>query len=743
MAERYLRPELHASKLSDLWISSSLANTIWGTALLATLAIFALSDWDVQDYTLSVIQIVTLLVVYVSFIPAMNESIRFLPFVNIEADIFVLSLRTVIMLIVVFGFQTVIFGLPNNGVAPVIPLGLAKALSWFFTIKTVHYPVLTPSPQSRHASWCIAATIATFSIVSNIDISMQPSELKAVSQVIASCLALGQIIYLLPKQAKARHLLWVLTFFCLVPYRTNLLAIQNSVLSAPTRSGSIWEHPVEALVRNAEADFEQRMKSQSKDYTAAHNKYQQRYHVEPPPGFKAWYDFAVANQSPIIDEFDMIYEMISPFWRLSGKEVTQIMIEAQNTRDLDLWTCTFFSDTAKTSCTHPRRSFDRHIELLFNDLLGRHLGILPDFKFLVNHLDEPRVIIPPHSQSGSSPNARKSFTTTDLAKRSSWDAITKFCTSQQSTSRKFTGYPVKTYTLPFITDRSADIDLCQHPEYATMHGLFMSPTSLNLIEGLLPILSTGSPSPMGDLLFPSPAYMEPGFRYNEEGDIPWNKKRNKLYWAGSTTGGFAADDKWHSYHRQRFVAKAQNLERNNHYLRKKEGVVIKEQSNFLDGRLYDVFFTRIFQCCRKSCRDQRAYFNYKSWVNAEEAFNSKLVFDIDGNGISGRFYKLLASRSTPLKQTLFREWHDERLVPWVHYIPISVSMEEVPEIVFFLTSTKRGSEIAEVIAGRGKEWFGKAFRDVDLSVYVFRLLLEVARLQDLEREAISVDVPDK
>lgn len=139
------------------------------------------------------------------------------------------------------------------------------------------------------------------------------------------------------------------------------------------------------------------------------------------------------------------------------------------------------------------------------------------------------------------------------------------------------------------------------------------------------------------------------------------------------------------------------------YLRTKGGVLQKVKSSFLNGRLFDVAFTRIFQCQRKACRDQDAYFDTKSWVDKDEALKSTLAFDIDGNRISGRYYKLLASMSVPIKQTLFQEWHNDRLIPWLHYVPVSQSMEELPELVFHLTSTPSGKKVERQIARQGRQ----------------------------------------
>lgn len=57
-----------------------------------------------------------------------------------------------------------------------------------------------------------------------------------------------------------------------------------------------------------------------------------------------------------------------------------------------------------------------------------------------------------------------------------------------------------------------------------------------------------------------------------------------------------------------------------------------------------------------------------------------------------------------LKQTLFQEWHDERLFPWVHYVPISMSMEELPKVMRYLALSKAGGVLAKQIADDGRQW---------------------------------------
>lgn len=566
------------------------------------------------------------------------------------------------------------------------------------------------------------------------DTARLSSEAEAVCHVVASYLVLAQIIASMPKDVKARPALWFFMLFPVITYIMNVAAILDIPGSASIRDS----HPVEALIQQAHINFQNLTQRQSSSYEMAFHEYQRRYRIEPPPGFEAWYRFAASRKSPIIDDFDLIMSTVSPFLAISGQEVNKMMSDAYSDGGSELWLCHFSSRHSTTKCKHHYRSYDRHISTLFNELLQGLEEKLPDVSFLVNHLDEPRVAIP-LSEIGTRGSVGKSFNLKRMSHQPTWEDITRACNFNHSDELDIRDQAPQTFQLPFVHD-STTKSLCRHPEYKAMHGLFLSPTSMKLFEGLVPVLSTGAPSTMGDILFPSPAYMESEFQYTlaEENDVEWDKKRNRLYWAGSNTGGFAIDDKWRSYHRQRFVEFTRNLRQQRYrYLREHNGLVSCVESPFLNGRLYDVAFTRISQCQRQLCRDQRAYFGTKPWADRDQALKSRLVFDLDGNGISGRYYKLLASKSLPLKQTLLREWHDDRLVPWVHFVPVSQSMEELPELVHYLTSTESGRQRAREMARQGREWFFNAFRKDDLSIYAYRLLLELARLQDPSRKAME------
>ena len=152
--------------------------------------------------------------------------------------------------------------------------------------------------------------------------------------------------------------------------------------------------------------------------------------------------------------------------------------------------------------------------------------------------------------------------------------------------------------------------------------------------------------------------------------------------------------------------------------------------------LVRVKFTKQKLCEEADCEAQKAdptiIFGDRDSPN--EYHNHALVIDIDGQASTDRYYKLLASGSAVLKQTLMREWHDERLQPWLHYIPISMHMEELPEVVRYLMKEREGQDIARKIAKQGQDWWTKGLRYEDMRLYMFRLLLEWSRLIDPARD---------
>jgi hypothetical protein len=488
---------------------------------------------------------------------------------------------------------------------------------------------------------------------------------------------------------------------------------------------SLKEHPIKAFHRQAEVNFGKLLARQSKTFEAAASDYIRRYHKPPPPGFEIWYEFAVKHNSSIIDDFDIINESLAPFWSLSGAEVKRRLANVRENGPA-VQHCEFVSRNVSEGCQ------ELGPEIL---TLLEEAGVwsrLEGLELLVNEMDEPRVLsggVDDKPVSGG-----KIFWANQSHSRV-WNDVTAACDYSAHSAIDNKGQAL---TLGLFEDgKSNALDLCQHPEYSHMHGFWDSPATLYTTRTAVPILSPAILSTMGDIPIPAAVYTDESFAYNETEDVAWEKKTAGLYWAGKTTGSFQGrvGQDWKNHHRQRFVALTNGLEPKKHTYLARSGHDGAEwqahKSRVLKHSLYNVHFTDVVQLADDATNASvRAYFDIHPAAPSNESFKYTLNFDLDGNGHSGRFYRLLNSASLPLKQTVFREWHDERLQPWLHYVPVSLGMKELPEVVRYLADEEEGRQVAALMAGKGREWSRRALRPVDQAIYLYRLMLELARLQD-------------
>ena len=485
------------------------------------------------------------------------------------------------------------------------------------------------------------------------------------------------------------------------------------------------EHPIKTLVRQAQAEFEEQLARQSRTFKSAASEYQRRYHRLPPPGFDLWYEFAVKHNSPIIDDFVIINGSLKPFWTLSGSEVRRRLANVRKNGPA-IQHCQFVGGRLSYGCGY-----------LGGELLSwlEDAGVwskLPGLELLIDRLDEPRVL------SGGVDEklvVDGTIVWTDQSHSRVWDDITAACGFEPDLRAPVS---IKSSKTPLLTQKNFDngkpesSDICQHPEYSRVYGLWDSPSSLHTTRTAVPILSAAVPSTMGDIPIPAEAYTNDMFTYNETEDRAWETKTAGLYCAGKTTGSFQGVSylDWKLHHRQRFVALVNGLEegKEHTYLARSPGrdgsEWTRRKSSVLDASLYSVHFTDVVQYADSTTNASiRAYFDIHPAQPRNESFKYTLNFDTDGNGHSGRFYRLLESRSLPLKQTVLREWHDERLKPWLHYVPISLGMEDLPEAVRYLADEEEGRAVAAFMAEEGRRWSRRALRPVDQAIYLYRLML--------------------
>ncbi|KAF2102154.1 hypothetical protein NA57DRAFT_64729 [Rhizodiscina lignyota] len=514
---------------------------------------------------------------------------------------------------------------------------------------------------------------------------------------------------------------------------------------------------------------------QSSNLHEAVEEYRRRYGIHPPPKFDVWYEFAKSKGIVLIDEFDTIHDNLLPFWAFTPGTIRARLTEALGYDENGLLNL-FIRDGHVTM-------IEGGTDWIRKALVGMIEGFvehLPDMDIAFNIHDEPRVVVPhselshmvhiaktkwmPAANSNASPRnsfssrpkdmndgkSYKEFSTTRFNKfshQATWSHSRLSC-PPESPARDFTEQSVDNLTSyalgdpGFIYNITGFSDICNSPSLRESYGFFDRPNMFITTQDLIPVFSQSKLSSFQDILYPSPWYWANKVEYKENNDMLWEQKESKLYWRGSTTGGYSRSGGWRRHHRQRCVQKINSPNDANIMANRgvEDGVAdwrMEKVSRADFTRSIDVHFSSVGQCDAGDCHAQKEFFRVVDHAEQQNAWGFKYLLDMDGNAFSGRFYAFLKSHSLVYKVALFREWHADWLTPWLHYVPLSLRGDEWLESVRYFAGEEQGKDLGRKIAEEGREWANKALRNEDMEVWFFRLLLEYGRLLDDDREVIG------
>ena len=531
-------------------------------------------------------------------------------------------------------------------------------------------------------------------------------------------------------------------------------------LVKPVSPSSESSHPIYQLITKAEEEHRKVTARQSQTLEQAVEEYRRRYGMSPPPRFDKWFEFAKARGVKLIDEYDTIYHSLLPFW---GLNPATIRGRARESLGFDNSMMGVMIRQGKVLSTAGGTEWQQSSTAGMLDSFVEHL---PDMDLPFNIHDEPRVVVPDDDLSRLVAIAKDKNIPAANAQTS---LRNEFSTRPDDVSDGLRGYDVKitrfnrfahqpTWTnsrlscppetparaldeeiiddvrsfafseLGLIENKTAFSDICLSPSLQERHGFFNRPNAFNIVHDLFPVFSQSKISSFQDILYPSPWYWSNKVPYNEKQDVNWEDKIEKLYWRGSTTGGFSRDGGWRRQHRQLFVEKINALDTAKimQNVSATHAAIwnLKEVPRHDYKELMDVYFSHVGQCDPGDCDAQREFFTIVKPAKQHDAWQYKYLLDIDGNAFSGRFYAFLQSMSLVYKMAVFREWHEEWLQPWVHYIPLGQHGDDYLESVRYFNQEPDGQVQAARIAMQGREWAGQVLRNDDFEVWLFRLLLE-------------------
>lgn len=268
------------------------------------------------------------------------------------------------------------------------------------------------------------------------------------------------------------------------------------------------------------------------------------------------------------------------------------------------------------------------------------------------------------------------------------------------------GYPDGSYQ-GYVSNWTYAKDPCQHPHLREMHGSFVEPISMSTSAKMVPMFG-GSKLPMNnDILLPAAMYWtDDPFYKGTEKRVPWEEKETGVMWRGAASGGRNRATNWRRFQRHRFVSMmngtqvhaqellnamnehpdlqldigdADSLTPHNFPLPRGDTYDLAAQQDgrlgpwmdsFADAKVTHLLCFPAENHNGPNCSYSSPYYQLAHHTPTEDQYKFKYLPDIDGNSFSGRYRGFLRSYSLPIKATVYNEWHDSRLFPWKHFIPM-------------------------------------------------------------------------
>ncbi|KAJ7035198.1 glycosyl transferase family 90-domain-containing protein [Mycena alexandri] len=509
-------------------------------------------------------------------------------------------------------------------------------------------------------------------------------------------------------------------------------------------------HPIPELITRAEAQWARKLASASTSLRQAAAEYTRRYARLPPKGFDLWWGYAMANNIQLPDEYDQIDRDLGPFYGVDPVDLRRVQREWEAHADSYTIGKDVGEALAMLNFTLPADERVR-FELASGGfqligLLSEVEGVLPPFRAVFSPHDNPNLVLD-YQLRQQALDAAKAGTYIDPTHppppTHGWLAA---CPPLARAQLDALPPPPKT----FIHNHLPAIDPCQHPAHLRAHGAYIAHGhGPSPHRALIPQFSYSVTPLHSDIRLAMPLNWVSD-DLPQEGRPPplglsWAQRTDaRLQWRGSNTGIWhAADGRWKEAHRVGrafpFADRSRGrLDTNVVGAKEKRPVGTPRtvpRARLLPA-LLDVAFAGAapLNCEPSQCAVLGKMFEWRRAHDLQTAARYKYVLDVDGNGWSSRFKRLMNSGSLIFKASTYPEWFTDRLAPWVHYVPIQNSYTDLLDtLLFFRAHDERGARIAAA----GREWSRRFWREEDLVAYNFRLFLEYARVMSTDRAAMS------
>jgi hypothetical protein len=564
-----------------------------------------------------------------------------------------------------------------------------------------------------------------------------------------------------------------------------------ATIYTPVRALQIVDHhPLVKIIYDARTVANRWMvdASISKSLKVAVEEYRERHNGrEPPPKFDIWYNFAKEKHSVIIDHFPQMGKDLLPFWGVSPSKIREDAGRAATEPDMAILQIRGGKPQHNLPPASPYKA-------VMDDLVDVVKGFaqhLPDMELPINMDERPRVLAPfDHVQRLTRAASRKrinkllprtSESRSEVAavlpraaddKLQDQETFTPVRALREMTAltcppgtkaRAGTHWDIRDFCAScakpqsqgqYLTNWPLSQDICHQPDLLRLHNFHMTPPGPRPLQELLPVFSRAKTDSYSDILIPLRRMNEPGEPPAEKFDM----KGKNLFWRGKVDRVSTSHEQVRGGHQERLVhllTTPARSERTRLLLQNKNGFAFEQvPTGALNDLLpFDVAFTRYTACKgnnNNNCEADAVGKAFRQAPDKQEPLRSQFVMVVDtDHGPPRELLRTLQSSSVPFYASIFKEWHSERLMPWVHFVPVDLRYHALHStFAYFVGMQKQdgrklnGREVemvarledAKWIADQGKSWAGTALRREDREVYLFRLLLEWGRIIDDNRD---------
>jgi hypothetical protein len=183
---------------------------------------------------------------------------------------------------------------------------------------------------------------------------------------------------------------------------------------------------------------------------------------------------------------------------------------------------------------------------------------------------------------------------------------------------------------------------------------------------------------------------------------PWDKKTEKMFWRGATTGN-PSPNNWRDSSRIKLA------------------LLSLQYPDFLDAKITSIIYPSLYVAIQKAGI-------FGDFVSMTEHVRYKYLIDVDGNTCTWpRCYELLLSNSVMFKQESNDiQWFYLGIIPYEHYVPCA---NDLSDIFDKFQWAKENDILVEKIAKNATDFALHWLSQESVFLYAYRLLEEYAKLQ--------------